>query len=362
MELPDVLRNVKTIQCVDMHTTGEPARIVTRGFPNVQGTLLEQRAQAKKDHDGIRTFLMLEPRGHYDMYGAILRPETELVASGEAHMGVLFMHNEGFSTMCGHATVALGRFLVDCHDPAIFPKRTSLNVDTATRTIRLNLHAPCGLIKVTVPTSLDGQTADPTRPVSFISSPSFTPLTSINVPILPSDRWPELPPTTTAIPCCISYGGAFYCLVPAISLGFPNGLRNPDLRALETAASTLQSSINANADIRAQISHPDAADLSFLYSVMITDGTLGTAMSDTMGVETGLCFFADRQIDRSPTGSCVAARLAAYYAQGLVKVGQKWTFESLVSRAYGGKGAFVGGVVEECEIDGGVHKAVRVRV
>src|SRR6187402_2556894 len=127
MEFPIKLDGQSTmIHCVEMHTTGEPTRIIYKGFPELRGSLLEQRAEAKASHDNIRAQLILEPRGHWDMYGAVLRQQTELVASGEAHIGVLFMHNDGFSTMCGHATIALGRFLIDTHDLSVFPKRNEL--------------------------------------------------------------------------------------------------------------------------------------------------------------------------------------------------------------------------------------------
>jgi trans-L-3-hydroxyproline dehydratase len=134
------------ISCVEMHTTVEPTRIVYAGFlPVLRGTLLEQRAQAKSEHDNVRKRLMLEPRGHCDMYGAILRQETELVRSGQAHIGVLFITNDGFSTMCGHASIALGRFLVDTHDLNVFPRRDELKFDPETRTTEINLHVPCGI-------------------------------------------------------------------------------------------------------------------------------------------------------------------------------------------------------------------------
>lgn len=84
-----------SIKAVDMHTTGEPTRIIYAGYPVLGGTLLEQRAEAKSRYDHVRKSLMLEPRGHRDMYGAILRQDTELTAAGEAHIGVLFTTNEG---------------------------------------------------------------------------------------------------------------------------------------------------------------------------------------------------------------------------------------------------------------------------
>src|SRR5262245_1524688 len=106
----------KPITCIEMHTTGEPTRVVVDGYPELRGTLNEQRAQALRDFDYIRKRLMHEPRGHFDMYGAVLRKETELTQSGEADIGVFFLTNDGYSTMCGHATIALGRLLVDTHD------------------------------------------------------------------------------------------------------------------------------------------------------------------------------------------------------------------------------------------------------
>ena len=97
MDFPIPLdHGMRSIRTVDMHTIGEPTRIVFEGYPEIRGTLLEQRAAAQAKHDHIRKTLMLEPRGHREMYGAILRQETELTRTGEAHIGVLFTTNEGY--------------------------------------------------------------------------------------------------------------------------------------------------------------------------------------------------------------------------------------------------------------------------
>ncbi len=93
-----------------MHTGGEPVRIVRSGYPPVVGTtILEKRRYAREHLDHLRRFLMFEPRGHADMYGALL-VEPSLP---EADLAVFFMHNAGYSTMCGHAVIALGRYAVD---------------------------------------------------------------------------------------------------------------------------------------------------------------------------------------------------------------------------------------------------------
>lgn len=356
---------LKPILCVEMHTTGEPTRIIYKGFPELSGTLLEQRAQAKRDHDHVRTRLMLEPRGHFEMYGALLRPETELTRSGEAHMGVLFMTNDGFSTMCGHATIALGRFLVDAHDERIFPRRNELTHDPKTDTIVLNLHAPCGLVKVTVPTTPDGNKADPSRPVSFDSVSSFATGIDVTIPLPPQYRWPELK-TRDSVTADFSYGGAFYCMISAAELGFPQGLAGIDLDATNKATRLLKAAIIADPQLRNFFRHPDHSDLGFLYSVIIVDANLGNPAPGTRGSETGLCYFADQQIDRSPTGSGVSARIALAYTKGVLRQGESWTYHSLVSNAFAGKGSFTGCVmsVEEdiVDVNGHALRAVRVRV
>ena len=335
------------IRTVEMHTTGEPTRIVYEGYPELRGTLLEQRAQAKKDHDHIRRRLMYEPRGHYDMYGAVLRPHTELTESGDAHIGVLFMTNDGYSTMCGHATIALGRFLIDMSEQlsAMFPHRTRIRRDSNKKTALLKLHAPCGLLEVTVPTNNLGTKSDPTRPVSFKSVPSFATGFNVNIPISDAFSWPELG-RRSSVTVDFSYGGAFYCMIQAKELGFPDGLKQPDITAMDLASKQLKAAINGNPELRHLFQHPEHDDLSFLYSVMIVDKQVGVAQQDTKGGETGLCFFADQQIDRSPTGSAVQARVALAVAKHELPMADRWTYHSLVSNSWNGKGAFIGSAVE----------------
>jgi trans-L-3-hydroxyproline dehydratase len=350
------------IRCIDMHTTGEPTRIIYSGFPTLSGTLLEQRDQAKQQHDHIRKRLMLEPRGHDGMYGAIICPETELVSSGAAHIGVLFIHNEGFSTMCGHATIALGRFLIDTHDRTVFPRREEVVFEAGTRTVKLNIHAPCGLVRVTVPVTADGRKSDPSRPVTFLSTPAFASRIHMGVPIAPEIRWPELKGKDTIV-LDVSYGGAFYAIVQAAELGF-NGLRALDLDAMTRCVQKLKPYLMSLPEIQAAVRHPTDQRLSFLYSVMVVDSTLGFRPDGVQGAETGLCYFAENQLDRSPTGSCVTARMALAYAKGVRSLGQRWAYNSLVSNHFE-TGAFTAEIVEEVTIDGvdgGVLNAVIVQV
>jgi trans-L-3-hydroxyproline dehydratase len=350
-----------TIKSVDTHTCGEPTRIIYEGYPNIQGTLLEQRSAARKTHDRIRKLLLLEPRGHREMYGAILRNETELTATGDAHIGVLFATNEGYSTMCGHATMALGRFLVDADD-SIFSRRRELKFDAATMTTTINLHAPCGLIDITVPTLAGGLRSDASRPVTFNGVPSFVVGVNIDAFIPTNHRWAELQQDTITI--SLSFGGAFYCIVDIEALGFDSTSAVADLQALNNATRKLKATINETPHLRDLISHPVHDDLSFLYSIIVVEKNSGQLEPDTRGSETGLCFFGDQQIDRSPTGSGVAARVALAYACNRLAIGVRWTYHSMLSSSVG-RGAFVGEVVEDVRIankSGEDIKAVVVKV
>lgn len=123
------------LHVVDMHTAGEPVRIVTGGYPELLGaTILEKRREARELYDHLRRALMLEPRGHAGMYGVIpVKPSTP-----DTVIGALFTHNEGYSTMCGHATIALGRWLVE-----------SGSVTATAPETQFALELPCGTVRVT---------------------------------------------------------------------------------------------------------------------------------------------------------------------------------------------------------------------
>ncbi|KIX94184.1 uncharacterized protein Z520_10211 [Fonsecaea multimorphosa CBS 102226] len=347
----------KPISCIEMHTCGEPTRIVIEGYPDLHGTLLEQRAEAKTKHDHIRKRVLLEPRGHYDMYGAILRPQTELTMSDQADIGVLFMTNDGYSTMCGHATIALGRFLVDTHDLHIFPRRNEIKYDPRTRYAVVNLHAPCGLVEVTVPTNEDGSASDPERPVSFVSVPSFAKGVNIAIPVPAYLRWPELSGDRAEVQAGFAYGGAFYCIVAVTELGFTNGLSAIDLEALNRATWGLKSAILENPGLSCYYEHNSQPEMSFLYGVIVTD-KMNVQNEAVSGSELGVCYFAAQEIDRSPCGSGVAARAALAYLDGTRMMNKSWAYHSLVSKLGFGP-PFIGTIVERKTTE---EMEVRVKV
>ncbi|MEJ1160884.1 proline racemase family protein [Prosthecomicrobium sp. N25] len=301
------------IETVEMHTGGEAVRIVTGGWPAIRGeTILDKRRDARERLDRWRRLVMHEPRGHYDMYG-VLPVEPDLPG---ADMAVLFIHNEGYSTMCGHAVIALGRFAVDTGIvPAVEP------------VTRVAIQCPCGLVEAEVAVR-DGRAGA----ASFVSVPAFA---------AHLDRTVEVP-GYGAVTLDVGYGGAFYAILPAARLGL--SLTAPAARLVE-AADAVSRAVRAALPIE----HPVEADLGFLYGTILTDGGDGRE-APTVNV----CVFADREVDRSPTGSGVTARVALMRARGEIAPGETRRFRSIVGSE------FTGAVEADTTLAG--RPAVRVRV
>uniref|UniRef100_A0AAY4B7D7 trans-L-3-hydroxyproline dehydratase n=2 Tax=Denticeps clupeoides TaxID=299321 RepID=A0AAY4B7D7_9TELE len=305
------------LSVVDMHTGGEPLRIIVSGHPEVAGdTVLAKRRYARRHLDHLRRALLFEPRGHRDMYGALL-VASELP---EADLGVLFVHNEGYSTMCGHAVLALGRFAVDY----------GLVAEKKSPETQVNIHCPCGLVRAFVRYSHGKSGA-----VRFHSVPAFAFATDVSISV----------PGHGEVTVDISYGGAFYALVSAEQLGLDvSKSRTRDLVDVATA-------VTAAVKSEVKLHHPVHEDLSFLYGTILTDGK--DAFSDTPTAN--VCVFADAQVDRSPTGSGVTARIALQHHKGLIQLNQTRTFRS------GATGSlFTGEAVQETTC--GDFKAVVVEV
>ncbi|XP_075699692.1 trans-3-hydroxy-L-proline dehydratase isoform X1 [Rhinoderma darwinii] len=304
------------LSVVDMHTGGEPLRIVLSGAPVPSGnTLLEKRRWVRENMDWVRRVLMLEPRGHQDMYGALLVPSEE----ADAQLGVLFMHNAGYSTMCGHAVIALGRFAVDYG--LVEPQGPETPI---------NIHCPCGLVRAYV--SYSGGRSGKVR---FQSVPAFTLCTDVTVDV----------PGYGKVVVDISYGGAFYAFVSAERFGLD--VCTSRTRDLVDAAAAVSDAVKA----QVTISHPDSEDLAFLYGTIITDGKDAYSEEPTANI----CVFADSQVDRSPTGSGVTARIALQYHKGLIQLEQTRAFKSGATESL-----FTGKAVKETVC--GDYKAVIVEV
>jgi trans-L-3-hydroxyproline dehydratase len=298
-----------------MHTGGEPLRIVTAGYPPIPaGTILEKRAYVREHLDHLRRLLIFEPRGHYDMYGALL-VEPNLPG---ADLAVLFMHNEGYSTMCGHAVIALGRYAID---QGLVPAREPVTT--------VNIECPCGMVVASVEVK-DGKPGA----VSFESVPAF---------LFARDLEMDLP-GHGEIAFDIAYGGAFYALADCRQFGLEFGRNRA--RDFVDAATALTERVKREVPL----AHPDHDDLAFLYGTILTDGKDVFSHEPTRNV----CVFAQAEVDRSPTGSGVTARLAAMHAKGQIGIGETRTFESIVGSRFSGSVARV--------TKAGAHDAIIARV
>ena len=289
--------NWSKITTIDAHTGGEPFRIVTGGLPEVKGPTILARRQYVRDHlDHMRTALMWEPRGHADMYGCIIMPPD----SPRADFGVLFLHNEGYSSMCGHGiigvtTVAIETGMIEPVEP-----ETTVRIDT-----------PAGLVTAHARMQ-KGRVAS----VAFHNVPSFVLAQNQAVTV----------PGLGAIRYDIAYGGAFYAFVQAEDIGVTT--TPEDFNALIDRGMAIKRAVMA----AGPISHPFEADLSFLY------GTIVVGPPRSPGVHSSnVCIFAEGEVDRCPTGTGVSARLALHHARQEIGINDPIVIESILDTRFSGK-------------------------
>jgi trans-L-3-hydroxyproline dehydratase len=256
----------------------------------------------QRHFDHIRRALMWEPRGHFDMYGCIITPAV----TSEADFGVLFMHNEGYSTMCGHGTIALATALLESGVLEAKGLQTPVNFDT-----------PAGLVRATA--HLDG--SGHVEHVSFLNVPSY---------LYARDLAIELP-KYGRLTVDVSFGGAFYAILPAEQVGLKVEPRQ--IEQLVTAGEAIKQAVNAALAIR----HPIEEDLGFLYGTILTGPPENPAHHSR-----NLCVFGNAEADRSPTGTGVSARLALLHAKGEIKDSQQITIESILGRTSIFNGRIVG--------------------
>jgi proline racemase len=307
----------RMISTVEVHTGGEPFRIVTGGLPRFPGkTIVERRAWVKENLDDLRGALIFEPRGHADMYAGYL---TEPVSPG-ADFGVLFVHNEGYSDHCGHGTIALATAAVELG----WVERTQ-------PVTRVGIDAPCGFIEAFV--NWDGEHAHGVR---FINVPSFLYRRDVSVQT----------PSFGTVTGDIAFGGAFYFYTSGAAFDLPVDAAHVE-RLVRFGAEVKQA---ANAAF--PVVHPDIAEINHIYGTIIDN-----APRHAGSTQANCCVFADREVDRSPTGSGTAGRVAQLFARGRLALGETLVNESLIGTVFRGRAVSettVGGmpaVVTEIEGD-----------
>ena len=282
------------IQTIDSHTEGEPLRIILSGYPALKGkTLLEKRTNARRFHDELRKALIWEPRGHRDMYGAIIvEPDTP-----DADFGVIFIHNEGYSTGCGHAVIALTKVFVETGLISMNEPETEVKMDV-----------PSGFIKSYAKVK-NGQVTG----VRFENVPSFVQSldTEIDVPGIGKINYD------------LAFGGAFYAFVDVAQLGL-NCTSKYQNQLIETGIKIKHAVMDS-----VKMVHPLEPDMNFLY------GTIFTGVSKNPNHHSrNVCIFAEGEVDRSPTGTGVSARAAILYAKDEIKTGESIIIESIIDSTF----------------------------
>jgi proline racemase len=285
------------ISTLDLHTAGEPLRVLIQGFPELPGdTMLARRRNAREMYDDLRKALMWEPRGHADMYGCIITSPT----TPQGDLGVLFLHNEGFSTMCGHGIIAVTRAVLETGMFEMQEPVTTLKIDT-----------PAGF--VTAHARVEEKKV---LKVYFHNVPSFVVALDDRIPV----------PGYGEVRYDIAFGGAFYAFVSAESLGLQ--LKPQHVRPLIEAGMAIKRAVMK----KRKIKHPFDEEMGFLYGTIFT-GPSEKPENDTRNV----CVFAEGEVDRSPTGTGVSARLAIQYSRGDLKINQPMIFESIIGTTFTGR-------------------------
>ncbi|QRP43293.1 proline racemase family protein [Amycolatopsis sp. FDAARGOS 1241] len=288
------------VSVTDYHTAGEPFRIVTAGAPEIPGaTVLERREAARSTPaiDAVRELLVNEPRGHAAMYGCFLvPPETP-----GSLFGVLFWHREGYSTACGHGTIALGAWAV----------RTGRVEAVRDGVTEVPMDVPSGRVVAAV-TSEGGEV----RKVAF---------RNVDASVLGRDI--EVATKLGPVKVDLAYGGAIYACVPASAVG---------LAVLPEHHTDL---VAAGREIKAALSgtewarHTDSR-LSGVYGVIFHDDLGDTGHGPH---QRNVTVFADGQVDRSPCGSGTSARLALLAAEGRLREGDVLTHDSIIGTTFAGR-------------------------
>jgi proline racemase len=300
---------IHRIRTIDAHAAGEPLRLITEGMPAPEGrTMLEKRAWAQKRLDHLRKSLILEPRGHTDMYGALL---TEPV-SRDAHAGVLFMHNEGWSTMCGHGIIAVTTMAIE--RSLIYTQGAAAANGVKPVTMEIRYDTPAGPVQARAHLSHHGDDVR-VESVAFRNVASFVFEPSLMVTI-----------AGRKIPVDIAFGGAFYAIVDAEAAGLPlDAAHLPELRKLGML-------IAREVETLRRVVHPNDAGLEGIY------GTIFTAPAHLPEAHLrNVTVFADAEVDRSPCGTGTAAVMAVLNDMGLLLDDVPFVHESIVGTTFIGR-------------------------
>lgn len=287
----------RSLQAIDAHTMGEPTRIVIGGIPKIPGDSMAAKKEYLEQHlDHLRTAIMLEPRGHGNMFGAIL---TEPCMK-EADFGIIFMDGGGYLNMCGHGSIGAMTVAVET---GMVPKLEPVT--------RIRMEAPAGLISGDVLVR-DGRV----REVSIVNVPAFMYRSDVAIEV----------PGIGPIKVDIAFGGNFFVLVAADQLGLE--VDPASSQALKEAGLKIREIVNRTVPIRhPTLDHIRSADLVEIY---------GKATHPEAHYK-NVVVFGDGSLDRSPCGTGTCAKMAALHSKGLLKTGEDFIYESILGTLFRGR-------------------------
>ena len=292
-------------KCIDGHTCGNPVRVVVDGGPELHGeSMSEKRQHFLSEFDWIRKGLMFEPRGHDMMSGSILYPPSD----AKNDMGVLFIETSGCLPMCGHGTI--GTVTIAIEEGLIDPKIPG----------KLRLETPAGLVLIDY-----SQNGDKVTSVRLTNVKSFLAAENLEVDC----------PDLGVLLVDVSYGGNFYAIIDQQE-NF-TGIQDHSAEELIRWSRIIREQINE----RYEFVHPENTTINGLSHILWS----GEVIDETASARNAV-FYGDKAIDRSPCGTGTSARMAQWYAQGDLKLGQEFVHESII----GSK--FIGRVEQEVDFDG----------
>lgn len=294
---------MRTFDAVDSHTEGMPARVIVGGVGEIPGTtMMDKRLYFMEHLDDVRRLLMLEPRGHSAMSGAILQPPTR----DDADWGVVYIEVSGCLPMCGHGTIGVATVLVETGRVAVTEPVTTIRLDT-----------PAGLVLAEVAVE-DGVA----RSVTIRNVPSFSYGLDLAVDV----------PGIGRVPYDMAFGGNFYAMVESDALGVEFSRDNGDeilRRGMQMMAAINETDVPV---------HPVDPEIRGCKHVqVIAPGSTEQQSRHAMVISPGW-------FDRSPCGTGTSARMAQLHARGLMGVGDQFINESFIGTR------FIGRIVEETEV------------
>lgn len=295
---------------IDSHTMGEATRIVYDGFPELPGnTMMEKKQFLEAHYDAYRRALMLEPRGHKDMFGALITAPVHK----EADLGVIFMDSGGYLNMCGHGSIGTASMAVETGLIKVREPETEVVLDVPSGIIRTKVHVK----------------NSKAESVSILNVPSFLYQENCLQPVMYADGKEK------TIAFDIAFGGSFFALVDADRIGLE--LVPENVEKITELGMKLRSRINENISVKHPYLDIATVDLVEFYS------------SHTKNPKADLkncVIFGGAQADRSPCGTGTSAKMAALYAKGKLGLNTEFTYESITGALFKGR------VVSEVNLGG----------